>query len=211
MKEYQFQYTKMWGTLSIVLSAIAVFILTAVFGIYYNLNLLLTIFISFGLAILLFQIFKRKVVYPCTAKLGNTSVIFEFKSGTKAINFSNLTSYKSYYGKNGPILYLKSNSENFKVFANNNFCKTDSFKKFCDDTIAQLDKYRDTHNLALINEDSIFTKKGMLYFLIIATLIYLLAFFVETNTLRIAIGIGGGFYFFIMWAKYLIENDKAKK
>lgn len=200
----------MWDTLIVVLSVIVVFILTEFLAIYNNLNFVLSIILSFGLALLLFQILKQKVVHNCTAKLGGTSVIFEFDNSIKTINFGELISYKSYYGKNGSILYLKSNSDNFKMFANKAFCKTADFRTFCDDTKAQLAKYRDTHNSALIHEGSIFTKKGMLYFLIVATLIYLLSFFVETKSLRIAIGIGGGLYFVIMWTIYLIENSKTK-
>ena len=210
MKEYQFQYTKMWDTLIVVLLAIATFIATEFVGIFNKLNLALTIILSFGLAFLLFQFLKRKVVHTCTAKLGETSVIFEFEKETKTINFNELTSYKSYYGKNGPVLYLKDNINNFKIYANNNFCKTDDFKAFCEDTIIQLDKYRDKNNVALIHEGSIFTTKGMLYFLIVTTSIYLIAFFIETNTLRLAIGISGGFYFFIMWTRYFIEKNKLR-
>lgn len=198
----------MWDTLIVVFSAIAIFILTEFFGIYSKPNMVLTVILSFGLAYLLFQFFKRKVVHTCNAKLGDTSIIFEFENETKTINFDELTSYKSYYGKNGPILYLNSNLEKFKIFANNNFCKTADFKTFCDDTIIQLDKYRDKNNVTLIHEGSIFATKGMLYFLIIATSIYLFAFFIETKALRLAIGIGGAFYFFIMWTKYYIENNK---
>jgi hypothetical protein len=210
MKEYQFQYTKMWDTLIVALLAIVTFIATEFVGIFNKLNLALTIVLSFGLAFLLFQFLKRKVVHTCTAKLGDTSVIFEFEKETKKINFNELTSYKSYYGKNGPVLYLKDNIENFKIYANNNFCKTENFKSFCEDTIIQLDKYRDKNNLTLIHEGSIFTTKGMLYFLIVATSVYLLAFFIETKTLRLAIGIGGGFYFFIMWTRYFIEKNKLR-
>jgi hypothetical protein len=46
----------------------------------------------------------------------------------------------------------------------------------------------------------------MLYFLIVGTAIYLAAFFVETRALRIAIGIGGGLYFFIMWTTYFTRS-----
>jgi len=210
MKEYQFQYTKMWETLIVGLLAIATFIATEFIGIFNKLNFVLTIVLSFGLAFLLFHFFKRKVVHTCTAKLGDASVIFEFENETKTINFNELTSYKSYYGKNGPVLYLKENIDNFKIYANKNFCKTDDFKSFCEDTIIQLDKYRDKNNVTLIHEGSIFTTKGILYFLIAATSIYLLSFFIETKNLRIAFGISGVFYFFIMWTRYFIERNKLR-
>ncbi|HRH48853.1 MAG TPA: hypothetical protein PLP23_08875 [Panacibacter sp.] len=210
MKEYQFQYTKMWQTLIVVLLAIATFIATEFIGIFNKLNLVLTIALGFGLAFSFFQFFKKKAIHNCIAKLGDTSVIFEFENETKTINFNELTSYKSYYGKNGPVLYLKNNIDNFQISANNNFCKIDDFKSFCEDAITQLDKYREKSNLELIHEGSIFATKAMLYFLIVATSIYLLAFFIETRTLRLAIGISGGFYFFIMWTKYFIEQKNLR-
>ena len=94
--------------------------------------------------------------------------------------------------------------------AKNNFCKTDNFKSFCEDTIIQLNNYRDTNNVALIHEGSIFTNKGMLYFLIVSTSIYLLSFFIETKDLRLRIGIGGGYFFFNMWTRYFSEKNKLR-
>jgi hypothetical protein len=136
-------------------------------------------------------------------------VCFQFENNSKIINFRDLISFKAYYGKNGPILYLRTNEENFRIFANNNFCKSDDFRRFCVDTIAQLDNYKKTSEKTdLIHEGSIFGTKAMLYFLIAATSIYLVAFFLETKALRIAIGIAGGFYFGIMWTRYLFETNK---
>jgi hypothetical protein len=163
----------MWDTLSVILLTIVTFILSEFLGLYLQLNLLLTIVISLGFALLFFKVLRRKVVRSCIARLGETSVQFDFSDEIKVINFSDLISFKDYNGKNGPILYLRTQTDNFKIFANNNFCKTDDFKRFSDDTIIQLDKYKDKNNLALIHEGSIFTKKRMLYFLIIATSIYL--------------------------------------
>lgn len=197
-------------TLTVILLTIATFILSEFLGIYLKLNLLLTMVLSFGLAFLLFQTLKRKVIRSCMARLSETSVEFDFVNETKVINFNELISFKSYDGKNGPILYLRTQAENFKIFANSNFCKTNNFKMFCDDAITQLDKYKDKNNLTLIHEGSIFTKKGMLYFLISTTAIYLFAFLFETKALRIAIGISGGLYFFAMWTKYYIENKRVK-
>ena len=210
MKKYTFEYTKMRDTVGVILLSIATFILTEFLGMYSKLNIVLTIVLSVGLAFLLFQAIKRKVVRTCTAKLDDNSISFEFKNSTKNIYFNELTSYKCYYGKNGPILYLKGSVDNFKIFGNDNFCKTDDFKTFCDDTIIQLDKYKDKNISTIIHEGSIFTKKGMLYFLIIATVTYLLAFFVETHRLRLAVGIGGGSYLLIMWTGYLVESKKLR-
>jgi hypothetical protein len=201
----------MWDTLGVILLAIVTFILSELLGLFLQLNNLLIIALSLGFALLLFRVLRGKVVHSCIARLSETSVQFDFTDEIKVINFSDLISYKDYNGKNGPILYLNTQTDNFKIFANNNFCKTDDFKMFCDDTIIQLDKYKDTNNLALSHEGSIFTKKGMLYFLIIATSVYLFGFLFETKALRIAIGICGGFYFFIMWTKYYIESKKQKE
>ena len=198
----------MWEIIIVILMTIPTFILSEFLGKYLELNVFLTIALSFGLSFLLFQILKRKVVRSCIARLSETSVEFDFTNETKVINFSDLISFKYEYGKNGPMLYLKTQAENFRIFANNNFCKTDDFEIFCKDTIIQLDNSKNKNNLTLIHEGSIFTKKGMLYFLIGASSIYLLAFLFETKTLRIAIGIGGGFYLLIMWTKYYIENKK---
>ena len=145
MKEYQFEYTKTWDTLIVFLLAIAIFIGAEFLGLFNKLNFVLTIILSFGLAFLLFQFFKNKVIRTCTAKLGDDSVIFKLQNETKSFNFIDLTSYKSYDGRSGLILYLNTNNERFKIIANNNFCKTDNFKLFCKDIIMQLDKYRETH------------------------------------------------------------------
>lgn len=143
--------------------------------------------------------------------MNDTFVEFEFKTNSKIINFADLTSFKAYYGKNGPLLYLKNNIDNFKLSANNNFCKTDGFRVFCEDIIIQLDKYKTQNNSNLIHEGSIFTKKWMTYFLICGTLIYLLSFFIETKVLRIAVGISGGFYFLLMWTVYVVERHAKPK
>ena len=210
MKAYQFQYTKTWETLIVLLSAMAVFILTVILGSQYKLNFWLIIILSSGLAFLLFQGFKRKAVHVCIARLDETFVIFEFESGTKTVNFANLTSYRFYSDKNGQILSLKSNLDSFKIIANNNFCKTQDFKEFCDDITAKLDTYRNLHNSKLIYEGSFYATKVFIYFLCIATLLYLAAFFFETSRLRLAVGIAGGFFLFIMWAKHFIEIKKRK-
>lgn len=211
MKEYQFQYTKIRDTLTVVLLAMVTFVLSEFLGVYLKLNFLVTIILSFGLAFLLFHALKGKVVHSCVARLSENSVEFDFTNETKLINFSDLISFKDYKGNNGPILYLKTNTENFKIFSNNNCCKTADFKKFCDDSIIQLDKYKANNNPALIHEGSIYTTKGFFYFLIIATSIYFLSFIIEGKELRLYIGIGGGFYLLIMWLVYYIKRDLKSK
>ena len=201
----------MWDTLTVVLLAIVTFALSEFLGIYLKLNLLVTIVLSFGVAFLFFQALKRKVVRSCIARLSDNCVEFDFTNETKKINFSDLISFKEYNGRNGPILYLKTKTENFKIFSSNNFCKTDDFKKFCDDSIIQLDKYKDKNNLTLIHEGSIYATKGFLYFLIIATSIYLLSFIIESKELKPYIGIGCGFYLSIMWIAYFYKRDLKSK
>jgi len=210
MKEYQFKYTKTWETLIVLLSAIAVFILTEMLGLQYKLNIWVIIIIGCGLAFLLFQILKRKAVHICTVRLGDASATFDFESGTKTVNFNDLISYKYFSDKNGHILSLKSNLDSIKIIANNNFCKTEGFKEFCKDIIAKLDTYKDLHNSELIREGSIYATKGFLYFLVIGTLLYLVAFFIEAERLRQSIEIFGGCFLFIMWLTYFIETRKEK-
>ncbi|MEO5777849.1 MAG: hypothetical protein ABIS69_09315 [Sediminibacterium sp.] len=159
MKEYQFEYTKIVDTISVGVLAIVTFMLSEIVGVYLKLNLLLTLIASFALAYLLFQAIKRKAVRSCMARLDEMSVEFEFAGEIKIINFNDLISFKDFNGRTGPVLYLKTKSEKFKIFAHNAFCKADDFKIFCDDTIRQLDKYKGSNNLALIHEGSIFNKK----------------------------------------------------
>jgi hypothetical protein len=208
MKEYHFQFTKPKDVALVMLACLIVFTITTFIGAMLSIGIILLVAIEIPLMFMTFRLLKKRAVSICTAKLSDNSVDFEFENESKTINFSDLISFKAYYGKNGPILYLKSHDENFKIFANNNFCKTEDFCSFSIDTIKQLDDFKKTYNSDLIHEGSIFATKGMFYFLIIATLIYLAAFFFETNALRIAIGIGGGLFFGIMWIRYFIETDK---
>ena len=210
MKEYQFQFTKVKDTFLVVLACIVVFAIVMFICVKLSIDKSLMVVIELIFMFLTFRLLKKKAVSNCTAKLNDTSIQFEFENDSRSINFSDLISYKAYYGKNGAVLYLKNNIDNFKISVNSNYCKTDDFELFCKDVILKLDTYKDKTNSIVIHEGSIFTKKGMLYFLITATLIYLLAFFIETKDLRIGIGIGGGFYFFIMWTKYFIENNKLQ-
>lgn len=202
MKEYQFQYTKTLGPLLIILVCIAAAMVLMFIGISFSLQEYVIIIIDLGLTILLFKVLKSKAALNCVAKLGETSVEFEFEKETRIINFSDLISYKVYYGRNGPVLYLNSTTDNFKIFANNNFCKTQGFISFCKDTIVQLDKYKSISNSTIIHEGSIFATEGMLYFLIVLTLIYLIGFLFENKPARLGIGLGGGWGLLMMWILY---------
>jgi hypothetical protein len=164
MKEYRFLYTKNLEILITVLSSMMTFILAEVIFLYYKLNPFFAVILSFGLAYILFQILKRKVVHTGHAQLDRTSVEFVLENGVKKINFSDLISFKLYNGKNGPVLYLKSKNDTFKLFANNNFCEIDDLKVFCKDAIRTLEKYKIETNPSLVREGSIFAKRGILYF-----------------------------------------------
>jgi hypothetical protein len=185
-----------------MLGCILTFIALMFIGVYMDLQTYVIVIIDLGLTILLFRTLRGKAVLNCVAKLGETYIEFDFEKGSRVINFSDLISYKVYYGKNGPILYLKNTSDNFKIFANNNFCKTEHFIAFCKDTIVQLDTYKSTHNSNIIHEGSIYATKAMLYFLIAVTSIYLIGFFIESKTARLAVGLGGGWYLLMMWIIY---------
>ena len=209
MKEYEFQYTKKRDTLFVFLACLAIFIIVMFIGIYLSLQLTIITVIDIILMFLIFRFLKKKAVSECIAKVSETSVEFNFKNDiSRVINFSDLISFKTYYGKNGTALYLKNTNDNFKMFANNNFCDPDAFNAFCEDLIIQLDKYKINSNSNIIHESSIFATKGMLYFLVAITLVYLVSFFFETKTLKVAIGIWGGLYLLLMWTKYFIENKK---
>lgn len=209
MKEYQFQYTRNRNTLLVLLPCIIIFVAIVIIGALLSIQILIVIIVSFTLSFIIFRAVKNKAISNCVARLSETSVEFQFDNNTsRTINFTNLTSFKVYYGQNATVLYLRNNADNFKIYANSNFCKPDSFNSFCEDIVTQLDKYKIETKSNLIHQGSIFATKGMLYFLISATLIYLISFFIESKKLRIAIGITGGFYLFIMWTRYFIEKKR---
>lgn len=207
MKEYQFQYTKPRNTLAILLACFAGFIIIVGIGVFFKLPEPLIFIIELAAMVSLFHVLKKSAVSECVAKIGDTSVEFDFGKTSRVIKFVDLISFKAYYGKNGPVLYLKNNLDNFKISANNNYCKTDNFKSFCQDIIIKLDGYKNKSSSEIIHEGSIFATRGMLYFLIIATSIYLLAFFMETKELKLYVGIGGGFYLLIMWLAFYYKRD----
>ena len=211
MQEYQFQYTKTRDTLLVLLLCFVVFVIIVFIGVYFKLEEFVIIIIELAAMFLVFRLLKKTAVRECVAKINDTSVDFNFKVTSRTINFNDLISFKAYYGKNGPVLYLNNNADNFKISSNNNFCKTDNFQTFCQDLIIKLDKYKTTDNSHVIHEGSIFATKGMLYFLSIATLIYLLAFFVENKAARLSVGIGGGFYLLLMWIAYFNKRDLKSK
>jgi len=209
MKEYQFKYTKMNETLLVIVGCILTCIILIAVGTYFRLQEIITVVFALLAAILLFRILRKTAVHNCSVKLSETSVEFHFEKDSRIIKFSDLISFKAYYGQNGPILYLKNNVDNFKIAANNNFCKTDDFRIFCEEALIQLDKQKKS-TANLIHEGSIFIKRGMLYFLIFATLIYFLSLFFVNKQLKIIIGFCGGLNFLGMWIKYYIENQKTQ-
>ena len=142
MKEYQFEYTRTWVTLFVIFSCIAIFTIADFFCLYLKLNFLVAIVPSLGLAFLLFKILKGIAIHSCLAKLDNDSVSFEFEDKTRVLNFSELTKYKLYDGRNGVILSLKTTSNSLKITANNNFCRTEDIKSFCKDLMFQIDRYK---------------------------------------------------------------------
>lgn len=211
MQEYQFQYTKIGDTLLVLLLCFVVFIIIVFIGVCFNLELFVILIIELVAMFLVFRFFKKIAVKECVARINDASVDFNFKETSKTINFIDLISFKAYYGKNGPILYLNSNTDNFKIASNNNFCKTDNFQTFCQDLIIKLDKYKASENPGLIHEGSIFATKEMLYFLTIASLIYLLAFIIESKETRWPIGLGGGIYLLLSWTTYFNRRNLKSK
>lgn len=210
MEEYQFQYTKTTGTLIVLLVCFIVFIITIGVGVYLKLQEVLIFIIAPIVIILLYKFLKKNTYSYCVAKISDTKVDFNFDNGLRTINFDDIISFKAYYGNNGTVLYLKNGVDNFKLYANN-FCDRKSFDTFCQDIITQLDKYKTTNNTDIIHQGSIFATRGMFYFLIIATLIYLLGFFFDTQELKLYIGLGGGFYLLIMWIAFFNKRDLKSK
>lgn len=210
MNKYKFQYTKTSICLIIGIICLITYIFCVVYVASLEVNLFLSMAISFGISFLLFQLLKRKAIFNCRATLDETSVRFEFEENTKTINFSNLTSYEYYYGKNGPVLYLKNDLESFKIEANNNFCQTSELKLFCEDIIIKLKKYSNDNNLKIQNS-SIFASKKMLIFLIFLTAIYLISFSIEPKEMKIYFGIAGGIYLIVFWSLYFWNKNEEQK
>jgi len=200
MKEYQFQYTKTSGTLLVLMICFAVFIITILIGVSLKIQEILIMGIELVLMILLFQFLKKIATGNCIAKINDTKVEFNLEEDLKIINFSDLVSFKVHYGSNATVLYLKTENDNFKIYTTS--FSRENFQSFCKDIQIRIEEYKASNKTQIIHKGSIFATAGMLYFLVIATLIYLLAFIVETKELRLAIGISGGFYLLIMWIAY---------
>lgn len=156
--------------------------------------------------IVVYKLFKKYTFGNCIATINDTNVELDFKGTSKIINFDDLVSFKAYYGNKATALYLNNTNDKFKLYANN-YCDRKSFNVFCQDIIIQLDKYKAADHQNIIHKGSVFATKGMLYFLSLATLIYLLAFFIEDKEASLYIGIAGGFYLLVMWFAYFNKRD----
>jgi len=223
MNEYRFQYTKTLYPLVVLLASILSFaFILIVFAIILNKsndNIAYLFSIpSLIVALLTFRYLKRFAVRNCIAKLHSDFVVFEFKNDLiRTINFNDLISYKVFYGKNGPVLYLRNNIDQFKLFANDNFCKSEPFETFCKDILIQIDKYVVDNKSNIIHEGSTFQTKGMLLFLTISTPIILLSFYItttdliESTDLNVLIRIFGCAFLVIFWLKYFIERSRKNK
>jgi hypothetical protein len=204
---YKFQYTKVWDIVIVIILATLILISIEILGLYLNINDVLSIVGSFVLAFLFFQIFKKLVVRTCKATLHESFIEFEFKKSAKLISFSNLVSFKNQEGKNGPILYLKTQTEDFEIFANSKFCKTEKFKIFSDNAIIQLQKYQENNDLKPnIHQITKKQNNGYLYFLIIASVVYLFLITVLDNNSTAYLFILGGFFLFITWFMYFVKR-----
>ena len=211
MQDYQFQYTKKKASLIVFLACfVAPMIAIYITEILLKLPEVATFIIATITIISLYQLLKKNTFGTCNAKITDTKVEFDFENTSRIIEFNDIISFKAYYGNKATILYLKNATDNFKLYANN-FCDRKGFGSFCEDMIIQLDKYKSTVNPNVIHEGSVFATKGMLYFLSIATFIYLLAFFVENKEARLYIGICGGFYLLVMWTGYFNKRDLKSK
>jgi hypothetical protein len=211
MKEYKFQYTNPVVTNLIFFGCI----IFCIFLFFIALKTSWPIFIIVGLnsaaTILLFQILKFTSRRNCIVKVDKIFLEFQFKRSTRTIHFSELILYKCYYGRVGPVLYLKTATNRFKLSVNNNFCKTEAFRNSLDAIVIVLDKYIAEHVTILKRGRSFFETRRMLYFLIFAGALYILTVFDATRIWKIIIEIAGGFYLFNMWVAYFINNRKIPK
>ena len=223
MNEYRFQFTKIQDTLLVMLACIllCVFIFAFIIEIYgeasKNMVLIFSL-LSAIVPIFSFRYIKKFAVRDCIAILNSDSVVFEFKNNLiRTVNFNDLTSYKVYYGNNGPVLYLRNNTDRFKIFANDNFCKPEPFIIFCKDILAQIDKYSIDTKSNIIHEGSVFQTKGMLLFLTISTPIVLLIIYltttdlIESTDLIVFLRSFGVAFIFVFWFIYLIKRKRKNK
>jgi len=119
MNEYKFQYTKPFETLLVLLASmlscvITLLVLRAIFvDISKNMAISFTI-LSLIVPFICFRCIKELAVRNCIAMLNSESIVFEFKNDiVRTINFNDLTFYKVYHGKNGPVLYLNNTIDRF--------------------------------------------------------------------------------------------------
>ncbi|MEO7488430.1 MAG: hypothetical protein ABIU77_15065 [Ferruginibacter sp.] len=210
MKEYQFQYTKTTSTVVVLLACFVSLVITTGLGIHFKMQEMIIYIIGIIMIVVVYKLLKRYTFGNCVAIINDINVEFDFGENPRIINFDDLISFKVYYGNKATVLYLSNTTDNFKLYANN-YCDRKSFDVFCQDIIIQLDKYKSHDHPNIIHKGSVFTTKGMLYFLSIATLIYLLAFFIENKEASLYIGIGGGFYLLLMWFAYFNKRDLKSK
>jgi len=223
MNEYQFQYSKNIDILLVLLScllsySIAMYIMMEIFHLFDGEMPLLFIYILLIVPFLGFRLFKNKLGRHSIAKMSSDSVEFNFKNETvRTINFSDLTSYEFINGKNGPVLYLRSNNDRLKIFALDYCCNSEPLDSLCKDIVAQIEKYKIENISEIINGGNLFQRKGTLRFIIILTILILLLSFIttldliESAELKVIIRIFGGILLFVFWLTYFVEKERKKK
>ena len=210
MKEYQFQYTKLRDTVFVILGCIFVCIVLVGVVAVARAPQWLAFVVGPGPAIAFFFWVRRYVVRQGTAQLSDTRLDLVLGETPKNIDFQDLVSFKSYAGKNGTVLYLNTAADHFSLSANENFCDTDAFVAFCAAVIAQLDLYQQKYRPTLVHQGSIYATNGFLGFLVLATVVYLLAFAIEPPDLRPYIGIPGGLWLALMWGGCLYKRSTER-
>ncbi|MXV53349.1 hypothetical protein GS399_20510 [Pedobacter sp. HMF7647] len=73
------------------------------------------------------------------AEIDNEKVTIDLTKRNLQFYLNDLKSYKKVNYKNGPVLYLKSNTKKIRIEANNNFCDSTDFKIFMEDLVNLLD------------------------------------------------------------------------
>lgn len=208
MEQYQFQYTKPGRSAVVGLICMAIIFSSIGVGKRLKLNILIIEGGVLIIAILVFLLVRKMAVFDCTATIKNDCIEFDFGTFVKTFYFTDLISFKAYYGKNVSVLYLNIVTEKFKIYANDYFCKREALENFCHVIIAKLDAYRIAQKPELIHEGSIYATKKMFYFLLIITFAYLIGFFFESESLRVAIGIRVGGGLAALWFLYFVRRNQ---
>lgn len=206
MISYSFQYAKQTASLIVALLCLVVSSAAIFLGVSLHLQDSIILTLAVLSPALLFFALRKKTFGNCIAKLDDTHVEFHFEMDVSTIEYSSLSAFEVYYGKNATVLHLNCVDASFSLYANG-FCNRSRFDVFCKALSVSLDNYKVSQNPLLIHKGSIFATRAMVIFLVIVTVIYLLSFLVESPKMQRTVGVAGGFALFILWMAYASKKD----